>query len=185
MINFIERIIKSYGVKIFLESRTVESYLNYYRGIFVDRYGNYVICELFYNDTDLFTKSLKYLKCNEVEKYKDYSLSDSIRSCCKVIGGFEEYKQFKKPLPTKEELDEYFRNALFDVAENIQSIRVPNFSIRSVNVYSNPTLMIIITLNEKGKRIKPLKIFIGEKITYSGTSNLDELIKRVEEIINV
>lgn len=189
---FMMRALKALGISCVLRTTEVESYLNYYRMDYVDKYDNYSVFEIFYNDTDVFTKDLKYIGSEESnylifndpsEEQRFYSISESLRSCCRVIGTFEDYKALKKPLPTQEDLDKYFEERLFNISEEIRALQFSDFSIRRVDVYAKPTLMIFIHLNNKGKRIKPIKIFIGEKITYSGDVDVSKVIRKVEKIL--
>lgn len=180
MNKFIRRIIKSMGVLTILKECKVESFLTYYRMDFRDKYDNYIVFDIFYNETDVFTTDLKYIGSG-----RDYSLSDGIRSRCKIIGSLTDYLAYKRELPTKEMLDEYFKESMDLIVNCISQISVPDFHIRRVDFYTSPTLMLFVHISYKTKRVSPIKIFVGEEITYSGGVNVDLLLDKIKEVIYV
>ena len=180
MNNFIRRVIKSMGVLTVLKEYKVESFLTYYRMDFRDKYDNYIVFDIFYNETDIFTTDLKYIGSG-----RDYSLSDGIRSRCKIIGSLTDYLAYRKELPSKEILDEHFKKHAHNLVENIVKIKVADFHIRRVDFYTSPTLMLFVHISYKTKRVPPIKIFIGEEITYSGGIDVDLLLSKIREVLYV
>lgn len=182
MKNFIRNFLKSVGVQLILNELEVESYISYYRIDFKDRFGNYVIFDVFHNGTDVFVdNSIKLLGDG-----KDYSLSDSLRSRFTIVGGLKDYMANKYPVPSKKQLDEYFEEQMEFLVSELYELDIPDFSIRKVEFFSSPSLMVFIHLNYCKKRVKPMKIFIGEEIHYSLESvDCELLVKKVKEVLYV
>lgn len=178
MKTFIRRVLKSMGVLTVLKEHEVISYLTYYRMDFRDIYGNYITFDIFYNDTDLFSEDLLYIGMGN-----EYTLSDCIRSRCKVIGDLKDYLSMEKKIPTSEELDEFFVNSISTLTDRISSIKVKNVIVRKVTFYTTPTLMVFIHLNYKLKRVPPIKIFIGQDHNYKFNTEVDLFLEKLEEVI--
>lgn len=180
MKNFILKTIGMVGVSLVFKETYIDSYLSYMRIDFVDKYGKFCIFDVFYNDTQFFTEDLLLLGTG-----KEKSLSDLLRSRIKVIGSLEDYKVFYKKIPSKEDLDKLFCTSMETLVSEIMSINIKWFSLRKVDFYSDPALMLFIHFNYKGKRQKPIKIFIGEKISYSSDLDVSLLIEKIEEVLYV
>ena len=88
MRRFILNILGSLKIKLVVKKVEVHSYLSYLRIDFIDKFENFIVFEIFYNETDFFSKTLKLIGDN---KSNPYGLSDSIRSCCKLIGTNKDY----------------------------------------------------------------------------------------------
>lgn len=180
MKTFIRRVLKSMNILTVLKEYEVKSYLTYYRMDFRDSYNNYIIFDIFYNETDLFSEDLKYLG-----EGKDYSLSDIIRSRCKVVGDLKSYLNYQKPLPSEKDLAEFFEQSMNKLVEEISSIKVQDVIVRKVSFYTFPTLMVFIHLNYKLVRIPVIKLFIGEKTNYTYNSSVDSFLEKVRRILYV
>lgn len=163
-----------------LREYEVKSYLTYYRMDFKDKFGNYIVFDIFYNDTDLFTEDLVYLG-----EGRDYSLSDSIRSRCKVVGNLKDYLNYERVLPSVDELNEKFVEKMNSVVDSIYNINVRDIIVRKVEFYSSPCLMLFIHLNYKLRRIPAMKIFIGEKFDYQYNSSTDLFVEQVRRVLFV
>lgn len=164
MRRFILNILGSLKIKLVVKKVEVHSYLSYLRIDFIDKFENFIVFEIFYNETDFFSKTLKLIGDN---KSNPYGLSDSIRSCCKLIGTNKDYLNLNKPVPTKEDLDEFFKSHMENLVDRIITIPSDRFiKIKTVDFYLRPTLILIVQFNLRGKRVKPVKIFLGEKIQY-------------------
>lgn len=185
MRSFILRILKSLKIKLVVKKVEVHSYLSYLRLDFIDRFDNYIVFEIFYNETDFFSDSLQLIGSSESNPY---GFSDSIRSCCKLIGDHNDYKKFKKSVPTKEDLDLFFKTHMENLVDNL--IRIDfgeHVKVKTIDFYLRPTLILMVQFNVKGKRVKPLKVFIGEKITYDYSSLGDDYVyveKFIEKFSN-
>jgi len=178
MRDFIIKTIGMIGVSFIVKEIYIDSFLSYLRLDFVNKYGKYCIFDVFYNETDFFSETLVL-----IGKGREVSLSDSLRTRIKVIGDFKDYKNYKYSVPTKESLDKIFSDKMEELTCELCSIKVENFSIRNVEFYSSPTLMLFIHFNYKGRRQRPMKIFIGEEISYKSDLDLELLINNIKEVL--
>ncbi|MFQ9249424.1 MAG: hypothetical protein ACLR3R_19460 [Clostridium paraputrificum] len=180
MKTFIRRVLKSMNILTVLKEYEVKSYLTYYRMDFRDSYNNYIVFDIFFNETDLFSEELRYIGSG-----KDYSLSDVIRSRCKVIGNLKSYLNYKKALPSVEDLNKFFEDGMTGLVDKILDIKVQDIIVRKVSFYTFPTLMIFIHLNYKLVRIPVIKIFIGEEINMDYNPSVNLFIEQVRRVLYV
>lgn len=180
MKTFIRRVLKSMNILTVLKEYEVKSYLTYYRMDFRDSYNNYIVFDIFFNETDLFSEDLKY-----IGEGKDYSLSDIIRSRCKVVGDLKAYLNYQKALPSVENLNKFFEDGINNLVEQISNIKVQDIIVRKVSFYTFPTLMIFIHLNYKLVRIPVIKIFIGEEFNYDYNPSVNLFLEQVRGFLYV
>lgn len=178
MRRFIIKTIGMVGISFIVKEIYLDSFLSYLRLDFVDKQGRYCIFDVFHNETDFFAESLTL-----IGEGKDVSLSDSLRSRIRVIGDFKAYKEYNYPIPSEEDLDRMFSDKIKGLTDSIFFISLQNFSIRNVEFYSSPSLMLFIHFNYKGKRQKPIKIFIGEEIHYKSEIDARLLISKIKEVL--
>lgn len=180
MKSFIRNVLKSMKILTVLREYEVKSYLTYYRMDFKDKFGNYIVFDIFFNDTDLFSEDLVY-----IGEGRDYSLSDRIRSRCKVVGNLKDYLNYERVLPSVDELNEQFIEKMDSIVQSIYDINVQDIIVRKVEFYSSPCLMLFIHLNYRLRRIPTIKIFIGENFEYSFNSSTDLFVEKVRRVLNV
>lgn len=180
MFDVIINALKRVRLKLVLKEIHIESYLNYYRLDFLDKYGNWCRLSIFYNDTHFFVDNVKLIGEGRPEIY-----TDSIINSIELKGTYEDFLKCKSPQFTKEELDKFFSDNLDRISQDIHSIQIPDFKIKEVRVYSMPTMMVFVYFTFKKVRFEPIRIFIGEEITYKGDLvGMDLLIKEIKEVLN-
>lgn len=163
MFTLIVRTLKRVGIKLILKEYSVDSYLNYYSIDFLDKYGNWCRLRIFYNDTHFFVKNVKL-----IGEGRRLILTDSIINSIELKGTYEDFLKCKDTNPSKEELDEFLKEGIQSLADDLNGIRVGDFLVKEVRVYCFPTLMVFVYFTFKKARVEPLRIFIGEKISYRG-----------------
>lgn len=182
MRSFILRILKSLKVKLVVYKTEIHSFLTFLRLDFMDVHGKFYTFEIFYNETDFFSKELKLIGDS---KSNPYGMSDSIRSCCTLIGSNVDYREFERPVPTKEDLDDFFETQMQQLVDDLIGLDYGEFiAVKTIDFYTRPTLILMVQFNVKGKRVKPLKIFIGEEITYNYKNVKEEDRIYVKNFIN-
>ena len=180
MFNLIIRTLKRVGIKLVLKELHLESYLNFYRVDFIDKYDNWCRLNIFYNDTHFFVDDIKLIGEGREEIYTDRI----VNSIC-LMGKYKDFISSEYKAPSKEELDEFLASSMQDLVDSLQCISAPNFRIREVKFYAFPTLMVFIHFTYKGRRMEPIRIFIGEEISYNDSSNLDGIDLLLEQIKEV
>ena len=178
MKSFIIKTVGTVGVSLVFKETYIDSYLSYMRLDFVDKRGRYCIFDVFYNETDFFTEDLVL-----IGEGKELSLSEKLKTRIKVVGSLEDYKSLNYISPTKKDLDKFLSDKMDVVVDEISKIRVSNFSIRKVEFFSNPTLMIFVHFNYKYRRQKPIKVFIGEDLQYKSEIDTSLLLKKIKEVL--
>ena len=180
MFNLIIKVLKRVGIKMILNEVHIDSYLNYYKVDFLDRFDNWCRLTIFYNETDLFIDdSVKLLGDGRREIY-----SDRIMNSIELKGKFEDFISCKDKSPEKKELDKFFEDKIINLTEEMKNINVSNFSIKEVKFYTSPSMMFFIHFTYKKVRYKPIKCFVGDRINYEETlEGLDILINKIEEVL--
>lgn len=179
MFNLIIRTLRRVGVKLVLKETHLESYLNYYSVDFIDKYDNWCNLTLFYNDTHFFVDNIKLIGKGRKEIY-----TDAITNSIVLKGKYDDFISSKRQSPSKEELDDFLVGKIKEKTEEVYNLAVGEFKIKEVKFYSNPTLMVFVFLTYKGVRIEPIRIFIGEKISYNGNQDgIDLLLESLERVL--
>lgn len=180
MFNLIIKALKRVGIKMILNEVHIDSYLNYYRVDFLDRFDNWCRLTIFYNETDLFVdNSVRLIGNGRREIY-----SDRVINSIEMKGKFEDFIKSKSKVPDKKELDKFFEDKLIDLVEDIKDLNVADFNIKEVKFYTSPSLMFFIHFTYKKARYQPIKCFVGDKISYNeDLEGLDILINKIEEVL--
>lgn len=179
MFNLIIRTLKRVGIKLVLKEFHLDSYLNFYRLDFIDKYDNWCRLNVFYNDTHFFLNDVKLLGEGREEIY-----TDKIINNIEMMGKYEDFVSYEYKVPNKEELDEFLASCIASLSDDIYSISAPNFKIKEVKVFASPTLMVFIYFTYKGKRFEPIRIFIGEEISYKNNlDGIDLLLEQIKEVL--
>lgn len=181
MLDVIIRTLKRVKVKLVLKETHIDSYLKFYRIDFLDRFGNWCRLSIFYNETHFFIDDSVKL----IGKGRDGIYTDKIINSIELKGTYEDFIKCDDKLFTQKELNEFFIEKLETLVSEIYEIKVDGFSIKEVKFYCMPTLMVFVYFTFNGKRIEPLRIFIGEEITYKeDLVGLDLLIGKLKEILS-
>lgn len=179
MFNLIIRTLKRVGIKLVLKEFHLDSYLNFYRLDFIDKYDNWCRLNVFYNDTHFFLNDVKLLGEGREEIY-----TDKIINNIEMMGKYEDFVSYEYKVPNKEELDEFLASCIASLSDDLYSISAPNFKIKEVKVFASPTLMVFIYFTYKGKRFEPIRIFIGEEISYKNNlDGIDLLLEQIKEVL--
>lgn len=179
MFNLIIRTLKRVGIKLVLKELHLESYLNFYRVDFIDKYDNWCRLSIFYNDTHFFVNDIKLIGEGREEIY-----TDKIVNSIELMGKYDDFMSSEYKAPSKEELDEFLASSIEVLADDLHSVSAPNFRIREVQVFASPTLMVFIHFTFKGRRVEPIRIFIGEEISYKNDlDGIDLLLDQIREVL--
>lgn len=180
MYGFIIKSLMRFGAVSIMTERVVESALNYIQVEFMDKSGKFFYLEVFYNETNVFSKDLVY-----IGEGKDYSLSDKLASCITPIGNINDFNKHVPKMFTKKELNEYLSEKIGDISSQLVGIKAGNYKIHGVTFYTNPTLMMFVYLTRKGRIIEPLRVLLGKRFTYDFDYGDHELlINRIKEVLN-
>lgn len=179
MFNLIIRTLRRVGIKLVLKELHLESYLNFYRVDFIDKYDNWCRLSIFYNDTHFFVNDVKLIGEGREEIY-----TDKIINSIELMGKYEDFLKRKDSVPSKEELDKFLASSIENLSDSLYSVTAPNFKIKEVKVFTVPTLMVFVHFTYKGKRFEPIRIFIGEDISYKNDlDGIDLLLEQVKEVL--
>lgn len=179
MFSLIIRTLKRVGIKLVLKELSIDSYLNFYRIDFIDKYNNWCRLEVFYNDTDFFLDEIKLIGEGRKEIYTDRIINN-----IKLMGSYEDFLSHKHKSPSKEELDEYLEASLNRLSDSLYDISVPGFSVKEVKLFTHPSMMVFIYFTHNKKRFPPIKIFIGDDINYNyELENIDLFKDKIKEVL--
>lgn len=168
------------GVSLIVKEIYIDSYLRYMRIDFMDKYNRYCIFDILYNETDFFTENLTL-----IGEGKEINLTDLIRKRVRVVGNFNDYKNYNYSVPSLDELNSYLESGINRIVDKLMDIKVKDFYIRKVDFYTTPSLMIFIHFNYRGKRQKVMKIFLGEKINYNSDLDVTCLVNKIKEVLEI
>lgn len=180
MFNLIIRTLKRVGIRLVLKEVHIESYLNFYRVDFLDKFNNWCRLSIFYNDTDFFVDEVKL-----IGQGRDLIYTDKIINSIELKGTYEDFLLTDSKLFTKKELDKFFEDRMEILVQRIHDLKIDGILIKEVKFFTSPSFMVFVYFTHNKVRVKPLKFFIGEEINYSEKLvGIDLLIRKIKEILS-